>query len=162
MRIIFCVAVSLLLSALVFQTKAVEIDSPKKGDHLITANIGLYGLGLNGAYDYTLKKVGPGSFTIGGQLGYAWDYNYVSEISLAVRTTYRMTFIKKWDFYVGTYLGGTVEFYHDWYYGIYGGVAFGSFVGAGYRVTEKISLGLEVGVGFFSASHINIGATFRL
>ncbi len=144
--------------------------------NLFTANLGLYGLGANFAYDNCLKKVGVGSFTLGVQLGYdafyAWDEYYFDvydtyiktwkhRINLSLRTNYRMSF-GNWDIYPGIYAGAALIFEPTVYDGMALRVApaVGVMCGLGYSINEQLSVNAEV-YGGVGASIINVGITKR-
>ncbi|MEI7662890.1 MAG: hypothetical protein WCK34_11845 [Bacteroidota bacterium] len=127
-------------------------------------------------YDQSIWKAGPGSISLGGQIGtsffthdyYHRDYQYRdrwTNVGVAFRAAYHIGWhVRGLDTYAGFGAGTLFSMYHDAEYGtvnrhtsVY--LIPELFVGASYYFTRRVGVNAELGYNFAVAS---VGLNFRL
>lgn len=186
----------LLVSASLPLSASAQFD---QGDNVLGLGVGIlggYSVGWSGAgtsqspalnlhLDHGMGELGPGTWGLGGFVGYktisykdnssyyGYSYNYhYTYLVVGARATwhYNEWHDKKWDTYGGVSLAYRHVSYKDnTNYGIYGdpnnysyngsGVGFGLFVGSRYYFTDKFGVYGELG---YSLSLLQLGVTLKL
>lgn len=148
-------------------------------------------VGANVAYDYSLARVWKGSFTIGGQVGYMWNghnwsdvYNGVKTVyrnndhylDFKVRTTYRFSVVvPAWEVYGGVGIGGGIALFTgkekvnvdgtnyrvENRHGSRGFFSGAFIVGSSYYFSESVGVNLELDLGTWEQSWVNLGLNFK-
>ncbi|HTX88321.1 MAG TPA: hypothetical protein VMC08_04975 [Bacteroidales bacterium] len=165
------------------------VDPVSQGDWILNFGIGAgnpyfnngygFGPGFKVAFEGALWQVGPGVFTIGGELGFSYfAYTYANILDvkyrehwinfmIGARSAYHYGFkVKGLDVYAGIPLGIGFSAYHydyydeSWWHGYHPVFPYvGIFFGTSYFFNPVIGINAEIG---YSATYAQIGMVFKI